>query len=115
MTTCESRSLRLFPGYNDLRSGYLPMDVHLSVLDQALAGHFFGLRKTHDGQTRRRDIGQAPVVAGDIELALVAGDDEGHRVGRLLACIVDGLDGLVGGGDGLDGGIKVTGVTDLSR
>lgn len=118
--------------------------MHLGVLDQALTGHFFRLRKTHDGQTGRCDIGQAAVVSGNVELTLVTSDDERHRVGRVsgvgsasfrvdhlfgitvvggdgkdvagfLACVVDGLDGLVGSGDGLDGSIKVSGVADLFR
>jgi hypothetical protein len=118
--------------------------VHLgAVHEQALTGHFLGLRKTHDGQARGRDIGQATLVTGDIEFTLVASDDErdgvggvggvgragvrvnhllgvtviggdGEDVAGFLACVVDGLDGLVGGGDGLDGGIKVTSVADLS-
>lgn len=117
--------------------------MHLGVHKQALTGHFFGLRKTHNGQTRRRDIRQAALVTGNVELTLVASDDERHGVGRVggvrrtsvridhllgvtvvggdgedvagfLACIVDGLDGLIGGGDGFDGSIEVTSVADLS-
>ena len=116
--------------------------MHLDLLDQVLTGHFLGLRQTHDGQTSRRDIGETTLLAIDLVFALAARHDERYGVSRvrrvwstgfgvdhlfgvtvigrdgenvpgLLAGVVDGLDGLVSGGDGLDGCVKVTSVTNL--
>lgn len=116
----------------------------LDLLDQVLTGHFLGLRQTHDGQTSRRDVGETSLFAVDLVFTLAARDDEGNRVGRVrgvrcasvrvdhllgvavvggdgedvagfLTGVVDGSHGLVGGGDSLDGGVKVTSVTDLFK
>jgi hypothetical protein len=119
-----------------------PTCSHLGVLDQVLTGHFLGLRQAHDGQTSRRNVGETSLFAVDLVFTLAARNNEGYRVGRVcgvrragvrvdhllsiavigsdgedvagfLACVVDGSDGLVGGGNGLDSGVEVTGVTDL--
>jgi hypothetical protein len=116
--------------------------LFLDILDQVLASHFGGLRQAHDSQASWRNVGQTTLVSSDIELTLVTRDDERYRVGSVsrvrgtsfrvdhlfgvtvvggdgedVACfltrVVDRSNRLVGGSDGLDGGIEVTGVTNL--